>query len=276
MSAIEWQKEAEEGLARVPFLLRPLVRRKVEELVTQAGGSLVTAQDFARAEEKYRALKGGRSDQELAAMLPAENRPGTPLVVVEACRHELAGCPNALLNLEPWRRAVEEWLARDNVSERLRAKVADDKILFHHKLRIALSGCPNGCSRPQIADLALVGTVHPQFDAAACTACGACAEACPDGAIQVADTALWSAAACQGCRTCHTTCPAEAVTLDPPGARILLAGKLGRHPHLAAEVAQVATPAEAVAVLREAVEAYLAEGQPGERFAAWWLRTRGR
>ena len=146
--AIAWDPEAREALKRVPALVRGLARRKVEQRVAAAGGARVSLADFAEAEARFRAVMGGRSEKELASLLPAPNRPGARMVVLETCRAGLSDCPNVLLDTEPWRAAIEAWLAEDKVSERLRARVEEDSVLFHHKLRIALSGCPNGCSRP--------------------------------------------------------------------------------------------------------------------------------
>ncbi len=268
--SIAWDPEASQALKRVPRLVRGLARRKIEQRVQASGRNQVNLADFEQAEARFRAVRGGRNDEELAAVLPAENRPGVPLVVVEACRAQLAGCPNALLDTEPWQKAIEKWLQRDDISERLRQKVGGDQVLFHHKLKIAIAGCANGCSRPQIADLALVGIVRPSFDAELCTACGQCAEVCPDKAIEIADTALWDPELCLGCLKCAEICPEEAVSLSEPRVRVLMGGKLGRHPHLAREVGAVKSPQKAVDLFSQAIEQYLNHGAPGQRFADWW------
>lgn len=267
---IAWAPEAALALKGVPVLVRPLARRKVEERVRGEGRAQVALADFSAAEARFRAVMGGRSEKELAHLLPAPNRPGASLVVLESCRAKLSGCPNQLLDTDPWRDTLERWLTENQVSERLRAKVEGDQVLFHHKLRLSLAGCPNGCSRPQIADLALVGTVIPAFDPADCTACGACAAACPDGAIAVAEGVSWDPALCLGCRECHGACPTGAVSLGQARARLLMGGKLGRHPHLAREVATVDSPAQAVARMGRAINDYIEHAPQGERFAAWW------
>lgn len=267
---IAWAPEAAQALKGVPLLVRPLARRKVEERVRGEGRDQVSLADFAAAEARFRAVMGGRSEKELAQLMPAANRPGAELVVLESCRAKLSGCPNALMDTDPWREALEEWLAANQVSERLRAKVQGDQVLFHHKLRLSLAGCPNGCSRPQIADLALVGTVSPLFDPDDCTACGACAAVCPDGAIAVAETASWDLDLCLGCLGCSQSCPTGAVSLGPVEARVLMGGKLGRHPHLAREVAVVQGPEQAVALMGQAIDDYIEHAPRGERFAAWW------
>lgn len=270
MVRLAWDKDAEEAMKKAPFFVRSLARRKVEEGVAAAGRDRVRLADVQKAEARFKAVRGARSNQELAQAMPQENKPGVPMVVLESCRAQLAQCPNTLLDTGPWRQAVEEWLQAADINERLRQRVSEDRVLFHHKLKIALAGCPNGCSRPQIADLALVGSVSPVFDEDLCTGCGACAEVCPDDAIEVQEVAIHDPDRCLGCLNCSQACAEEAVTLSQPFARLYLGGKLGRHPRLAVTAGEAHNPSEAIEVFSRAVERYLKEAPPGMRFAAWW------
>ncbi len=274
MPRLTWESQAQEALKRVPVLVRPLARRKIEERVGASGRRVVTVADFAEAEARFKAVAGGRSGEEIKAVLPAANEPGVEMVILEACRASLSGCPNPLIDVDAWRSALERWVAESGLSERLRARVQGEQVLFHHKLKIAVAGCPNGCSRPQIADLALVGMARPEFTPGACTACGACAEACPDQALTVDGAPpLWDRLACQGCLACQEACPADCVSLARPGARILMGGKLGRQPRLATLAGEARNPSGAVEVLRGTMEEYLAQARSGERFAAWYCRA---
>lgn len=270
MSRLAWDQDAEEAIKKAPFFVRGLARKKVEERVSAAGRDKVSLADVQEAEARFKAVRGGRSDKELAQLMPQENQPGAPMVVLESCRAQLAQCPNTLLDTGPWQEAIEEWLGADDINERLRERVSEDKVLFHHKLKIALAGCPNGCSRPQIADLALVGSVRPVFDSEECTACGSCAQVCPDNAIRVQEVAMRDPKRCLGCLSCSEICAENAVSLRPPFARLYLGGKLGRHPRLALSAGQANEPAQAVEAFSKAVERYIKEAPPGMRFAAWW------
>ncbi len=200
---------------------------------------------------------------------------GEEMVILEACRGLAGGCPNALLDTAPWLAALERWLEGDQVHRRLRRRLEGRPILYHHKLRIALAGCPNGCSRPQIADLALVGTVRPALEPGDCLGCGECVESCPDRAITLEDELpRFDLQLCLGCRGCQQACPQQCIQLSPPAARVLMGGKLGRHPRLAREVAQVESPPKAVELMAAEVERYLVESPPGTRFSAWWSASR--
>lgn len=55
--------------------------------------------------------------------------------------------------------------------------------------------------------------MHPVIDTDACLGCGACAEACPMGVIEVEDVAtVVNGDDCVGCEACIGACPAEAIT----------------------------------------------------------------
>jgi len=351
---LAWEPEAETALSRAPFFVRPLARRKVEERVRARGGNRVTLADVREGEARFKAIAGDKPQAELQRMMPQPNQPGAEMLAIEVCHCELSGCPNVLIKPADWKQAIEDWARAADVSERLRRRVEGDRILCHHKLRVAIAGCPNGCSRPQIADIGLVGFVQPQVDPEKCIACRACEAACPDAAIAISPVipsegrplatyppviprggrlaaappsvipsggrlpaaeveepfkgdppatgpgSMASAsspersldklgmtervqsraprfdlAACQGCTRCRDICPPEAITLSAPAVRILMGGKLGRHPHLAEAVGTAASPAEAVRIIAEAAERFLAEALPGERFAEHWLRAKG-
>ncbi len=275
MAKLTWDTDAEQALKRAPFFVRPLARRKVEERVRDGGRERVTLADVRAAEARFKAVRGGKSDAELETLMPKPNRPGVQMLLVEACRSEMSNCPHVVLPTRPWVEAVERWAAEADISERLRQRVQGERVLRHHKFRIAIAGCPNGCSRPQIADVGMIGFARPEVDAEACILCGACARVCPDGAVTVDEApAVFDRSLCLGCRTCRDACPQECIALSEPRGRVMLAGKLGRHPHLAETVAQVSRPSELVALLDETVADFLAHAGWDERFPDYWLRAK--
>jgi anaerobic sulfite reductase subunit C len=277
MAGMSWDKDAEKELKRVPFFARGMVRRKVGERVRKRGEARVTLADFKEAESRFKSVMSGKSTSELKHMLPAENVSGAEMVVLENCQHQLSDCPNVLTNTEPWRNAINEWLAEKNISERLRARIKGERILYHQKLRISISGCPNQCSRPQIADIGLHGFARPLYDPEECNSCGDCQTACPDFAVKVdKGPAMFDLSVCLGCTKCRDACAPGCISLTKPEVRVMAGGKLGRRPHLAETVADVKSPEDLIPILEQAVESYLKEAKPEERFADFWLRSKGR
>ncbi|MFW6161288.1 MAG: 4Fe-4S binding protein [Planctomycetota bacterium] len=273
MSKLKWDPEAEAALAKAPFFVRPLARRKVEQRVRERGADRVTLADVREGEARFRAVAGDKPDAELARLMPRANEPGAQTVVVEVCHCEVSGCPNVVIQPAEWKDAIEHWAGERGVHERLRQRIEGPRVLHHHKLRISISGCPNGCSRPQIADVGLMGRADPLVAPERCDACGACARACPDGAIDVEDRPVFDREVCLGCAVCRNACPNEAIALTEPAVTILMGGKLGRHPHLADVVGTAHAPCQIVRCLGEISARFLAQAAPGERFADFWIRT---
>ncbi len=125
---------------------------------------------MVREPEARAALAGGRSAADLAPRLPAANRPGAELVVVETCRQELAGCPHALLDLAPWREALDAWRRAAGLDERLGRRISEGRILYHHKLRIAWPAAPTDAAGPDRRP-APGGDADSRLAPAACLGC---------------------------------------------------------------------------------------------------------
>jgi dissimilatory sulfite reductase (desulfoviridin) alpha/beta subunit len=136
----------------------------------------------------------------------------------------------------------------------------------HHRFQLAVAGCANGCSRPHIADVGLIRACRPQVDPAACTGCGACEAACPDGAVSLADgLAVVDPAACLACGRCVAVCPTGAMS-GADGWRVVAGGRLGRRPRLASELPELMSEVEALAVLGKSLAWYMSAWRPNLRF----------
>ncbi len=271
--SLPWDEEAEQALKKVPMVVRSLVRTKVEKTVRDKGREKVLLDDFQKAEKKYRQMLSGKSMDTLKGKMPTANEPGVSMVVLNTCHNALAGCQNPLVQTDEWGQAIQEWVGTEDISEKLRKRVKAETIVFHNKLKISISGCPNGCSRPQIADLALVGFSKPEFDLEECVGCGECATVCPDYAITMTDERpVYDNDKCQGCFNCSQVCPVECIALSRKGGRLLAGGKLGRHPHLAEKVGEYTSVQDVIPVMDRIVEAYLELGLENERFADFWIR----
>ena len=140
-------------------------------------------------------------------------------------------------------------------------------LLHHHAFRIALAACPNGCSRPHVADIGIIRACTPLLDSEACSCCGICYKVCPDRAITMERQGpVIDHAKCMQCGMCVAKCSERALSCHEDGYRIVLGGKLGRHPRLATEIGGVHGEQNVLAVVTGCLEVYMREYRKGLRF----------
>ncbi|HIP17186.1 MAG TPA: 4Fe-4S dicluster domain-containing protein [Methanothermococcus okinawensis] len=97
-----------------------------------------------------------------------------------------------------------------------------------YKFKIAISGCPNKCVRPQIHDIGIVGVKYPETNEN-CNGCGRCADVCKVEAIDVrGETSYTNYNSCIGCGKCIRACPNEGRDIKEEGYMIYVGGKSGR------------------------------------------------
>ena len=155
---------------------------------------------------------------------------------ITRCRGIEQGCPYLIPEISDPGNELERILEDSGWPEFLRS-VTDGKPKPHQQVRIVLAGCPNACSRPQIADFGLIRAGTPAIDAASCTDCGACAATCPEGAISSREGVhRIDRARCLYCLRCRGVCPEGALEAETTGYRVLMGGRLGRRPMLAREL----------------------------------------
>lgn len=106
----------------------------------------------------------------------------------------------------------------------------------HPRFRIAAALCANGCSQPHIADFGLIATARITVRPEKCAACGQCLVACAEDAVSLDQGLRLDPARCLGCLACVRVCPEAALSMKVLGYRVLLGGRLGRHPRLAHEL----------------------------------------
>ncbi len=198
------------------------------------------------------------------------------MVLLEACRGVQRNCSNVLIETQVWEAAIGNWLSSKEISNKLRRRIKGNRVLRHQMVRIAVSGCPNGCTRPYVADIGLVGTIRPDANSELCTQCGACSEACPDGAITVDGThAVFDRTKCMGCTKCRNVCSEKGIYLSDPSVVIYLGGKLGRHPRFGKKAFVARSPDEAIGFLDRLFDDYLNNGLPDERLPDFCDRVEG-
>ncbi len=244
---MEWEREAEEYLKKVPFFVRGRVKREIEKYLAERGLKRVTLDGVLSAKS---ALIDKMSQAERA-------------FEVSGC-FGLNSCPNALTTSEELLKKLEQVLEEEKISDLLREKVKGP-LKAHHKFKVLLSECPNACSQIYIADFALHGVVKVDVDPKACSFCGSCVEVCEESAINLTDFGpLVNEERCVGCGHCIKICPESALTEAFKGYKIYLGGKLGRHPRLATFLTY-AKEDEVIALFKKVVQFYKENNIKGER-----------
>ena len=156
--------------------------------------------------------------------------------IIDACRgFSEKGCPNRVAPDHNLLVQLDGVISGSPWKKNMTIK-AGTGLKAHEKMKLSLSGCPNGCSRPHIYDMGIIGAVRPLVNSSLCTGCRVCADVCREEAISIVDDkAVISPDKCLLCGECIPVCPDEAITSHEQGYRIVVGGRLGRHPRLARE-----------------------------------------
>jgi dissimilatory sulfite reductase (desulfoviridin) alpha/beta subunit len=250
---MKWSREAEEAVSRVPFFVRKRVKKKVEEETLREGAREVGLAHVHACRKRF--LENMESE--------------VKGYQVETCFGP-DGCPNRAVETEGMARRIEEMVAGKRLPAFLKERVKGP-LKMHHEFRICISDCPNACSRPQIVDVGLIGARRPAVSEEACTQCGSCVEVCREGAILLPDSGSADGPVidfdkCLSCGQCLAVCPSGALRESERGYRVLVGGKLGRHPQLGRELGRIRSAEEALATIERCLGHYMKHNRCGERF----------
>lgn len=246
---MKWTVEAEAALKKVPFFVRKKVRSRVEKEAAKDGKAVVDIQDVKATRKRY--LSGMASEVK-----------GYQL---DACFGP-SGCPNRSVISDDLVKRLEQVLQAADLLSFLKEQVGDD-LKFHHEFRVTVAECANACSQPQIKDVGIIGAVLPAVTQAACTHCGACVDVCPDDAITLDETVGIDPGRCMACGKCIPACPTGTLSETVKGYRVLLGGKLGRHPRLAKELPAIFNAQDVIRIVEACLSLYKEKSRRGKRFA---------
>jgi dissimilatory sulfite reductase (desulfoviridin) alpha/beta subunit len=249
---MQWSAEAESAVKKVPFFVRRKVRQRIEEEARKAGKRQVTLVDVNATQKRY------------LTRMSAEIK-GYQL---DACFGP-SGCPNRAMPAEGLVEEIERHLKAAKLLAFLREQVGG-RLKFHHEFRVTVAECPNACSQPQIKDMGIIGAERPAVTPHPCSGCDACLDTCPDGAIRMDSentVPFIDMGRCMACGKCSHVCPTGTIENQAQGYKILLGGKLGRHPRLARELPGLFSPREVISVLDACLTLYKAKSRGGRRFA---------
>jgi len=135
------------------------------------------------------------------------------------------------------------------------------------KLKIAVTGCPSACLKPQDTDFGVMGTTRPEILEENCAGCKLCEKACKMEAIKVLeDKASIDREKCILCGACIAACRKDALRAEKTGCTIFVGGKLGRKPGHGKKLLELADEEQLFSILEKSVGYYRREGLDGERF----------
>ncbi|NOX33579.1 MAG: 4Fe-4S dicluster domain-containing protein [Deltaproteobacteria bacterium] len=251
---MKWSEDADRALKKVPFFVRKKVKKKVEDFVKQKKKNLVELSDVNELKKKFLS-KGGMEKvikgYEIATCFGGD------------------GCPNLANPGTMLAKDIEKIFEKENILLFLKENVKED-LKFHHEFRVALSDCPNACSRPQIVDIGIIGAVLPGIFDEACTLCSTCVDACNENAVTLdedKERPVIDHGLCLMCARCIRACPTGTIREKEKGFRVMLGGRLGRHPRLAMEVSGLFSHNEVLQIIKKCLKFYKKKSKQGQRFS---------
>ena len=264
---VKWDEKAEAELERVPFFVRKMARKKVESYVNERGREVVTPADVEEARKGFLQMTSTGDDE---AGRARGSGPGSPsdvaLYRVDTCRGSELDCPFSLVKLAPLKDRLIALMEEEDFTRRAMERISGP-VLAHHQFRVALSACPNACSQPQVRDVGVVARLRPVLTGEACNRCGLCAEACMEDAVVLADEGpVIDRAACVECGLCALNCPTGTLVSAGAAYRVLVGGKLGRHPQLGLELLSAASEDEVVTAVAMCIGLFLDRSREDRRF----------
>lgn len=176
-------------------------------------------------------------------------------------------CSRAVPELNNLVANLETALKDLNIRDALQQKFASVQI--HHLPKIGISGCPNGCSQPQIKDIGIMGYLTPQITLDQCSMCHTCTIVCVEQALYFSETIHINNDQCLACGDCTKVCPTGSLELKETGWNLLLGGKLGRHPRLGHLVGQTQDNNEVIHRTIELLKDYIENAPANVRFSSF-------
>ncbi|MHB1456213.1 MAG: 4Fe-4S dicluster domain-containing protein [Armatimonadota bacterium] len=190
----------------------------------------------------------------------------TDHTVIRVCSASI-GCPKLVIEINSLKDKINNKIDDRQLTDHLFHDI-QGKIPFHQRFRVAISGCPNTCSQPQISDFGVIARAMPVNSTAECINCGKCVSACIENSVEVFDNeAVIDYITCVGCSDCARACPTGAIRADRKGFTVTIGGRLGRHPQLAQEIVHLATEDEVIIALDTCLGMYIESKYENERFS---------
>ncbi len=137
---------------------------------------------------------------------------------------------------------------------------------FKVKIKIAATGCPNSCAKPQENDVGLAAVVEPKLDKTLCTDCGLCIETCIEGAIYKENNELkLDKTKCTFDGDCILNCPMDAWKIGRLGYNVFVGGKIGRKPQLGFLLTEFVPEEKVIDIIKISLDFFTKNSKSGER-----------
>ncbi|RLA91536.1 MAG: sulfite reductase [Deltaproteobacteria bacterium] len=246
---MKWSKQAEEAIAKIPFFVRGRVKRRVEEEAKRSGNNEVTLELVHQLKRRFL----HNMDDEVKGY-QLENCFGS------------TGCPYRLMNTDKLKDKLEKFISKRKLRSFLKERV-QGALKIHHEFRISISDCPNSCSRPQIADIGLIAVSKPKVTDKGCNLCKLCQDACEEDALSFIndEKPFIDFDKCLNCASCIKVCPTGTISASENGYKIIIGGKLGRHPQLAKEIPGIYSMEKTIKIVETILDFYMENNIKGER-----------
>lgn len=134
------------------------------------------------------------------------------------------------------------------------------------KLKIAITGCPSACVKPQDNDFGIMGAMKPRLLEENCVSCGKCEKTCKMGAIKIfEEKARIDREKCVLCGSCIAACRKDALKEERTGYTIFVGGSMGRRPRHGIKLIELADEEQLFSILEKTINYYRKYGLDGER-----------
>lgn len=165
---------------------------------------------------------------------------------LRVCKAGVKGCKNALVDVKALAERLIEELNNSGIEDNI-ISASEWPVKKHQFFVMAVAGCPNCCSQPQIKDFGLSGQAEPIKGEAECIECMKCVEVCEEeGAVRIIDGApVFDMELCVKCGKCAKVCPTGSILIKKEGVRVMAGGMIGRHPQLAYTLSELSAKEEA-------------------------------
>jgi dissimilatory sulfite reductase (desulfoviridin) alpha/beta subunit len=250
--AMRWTPQAETAVGKVPFFVRKRVRARVEKEAAAEGKQVVTLKEVQATQTRFLT----QQQHEIKGYQ------------VECCFGP-SGCPNRAVVSDDLAGRVTARLQEADLLNFLKVQVGAEKLKYHHEFRVTIADCPNACSQPQIKDVGIIGAVRPIIGRADCEQCQGCVDVCKEDAVTLqadGEAPDLDLKRCMACGQCVAVCPTGTLQNECIGYRIVLGGKLGRHPRLARELPGIYSSDQVLKVLMDCLNFYKTNSCNGSRF----------